>query len=265
MFRSYFHYLILPCLAILLVGAYVRLCQAAELELTLKYEGSYDADFTNPVAIDPLNPPTALDATDMHGFSVWLELKDPLPNEDFAGVILDVVKGNGVIPAWFRGGPDYTGSFPQVDPNGSLPPGPLSVFSENLDAGKGNGAHDLARIITFTSDVAASAAAQTGESGPSLLGEFWVAGDVWSVDDETNALVPRLALAYGASAWADPWATYVDGQLEVYGPDSLTYGGFAYEDGTMAAAIVSRSVPEPASLVLASLAALGTLGLVRRH
>lgn len=225
--------------------------RAAELTLTLSYLGSNTADFSNPYVLDICRDADQfpIDPTDIHDFAVWMELTDTAPGEDFEAVQFDVNLGAGAAPADFGGASQWTPNNPLVDPVGVPPPAPL--FFENADIGTSD--HDLVRIAALTNTASLPYVAEPGESGPFLLGDFWVTGDVWSVViGPSTELSPNIALAPNGIL---PWGLWVDGVGVAQPASSFHHGGFVHPN----------CVPEPASCLLAGLAVLGLATVLLRE
>ena len=227
--------------------------RGAELTLTLTYLGSNKPDFSSPFVLDLCGDldQAPLEPTDIHNFAVWMELTDTAPGEDFQAVQYDVDLGPGAAPADFGGSSQWTANNPLVDLNGPLPPGPASLFSDNRDIGSSD--HDLIRILSLIGSRDQAAEVQAGEGGPFLLGDFWVTGNVWSVlIGPSSELSPNIELTPNGGL---PWGIWT-GEIAVAQPDSsFHYGGFVHPG----------CVPEPASGLLAALAALGLASSVRRR
>jgi hypothetical protein len=141
-------------LAAVVVACCVASTQAANMNLTVDYAGSYDSAF-NPL---PGSPPAPLNSQNAphsglpgavhvpgayHAFDVFMTITGLPAGEDFQTVQWDMVLGPGVTPSDF--------GYVAVDPPYQYdPPGPAALqplFTQNGDAGADTG--DLARITVI--------------------------------------------------------------------------------------------------------------------
>jgi hypothetical protein len=225
--------------------------RAAQLNLHLQYDQSYKSDFSPAgYSLAELRPCDCdvVDPTDIHQFSILLELTGALasPEESLQGVLLDVMLGPGLAP---YAPATYGAVFPNptFDPPG--PPPPVALWTTNEDSGP----DDLLRIAGITSNTAAHGL-DPGETSLAELGDFFVTWDTVAGPLTSLKLIP-------AAGTADPWALWV-GALGV--PQTpLNMAGSNNPNGPSGG--FELLCPEPTSLTLAGLAALGLMGVVRRR
>jgi len=240
-----------PLATALLVLCFSTVVSAAQLQLSIGYDVSYLPDFSEaPYSLADCWPsvPPPVSPNDIHQFSLYAELigATDAPEQSLNGLLADIVMSPGVNP--------YAGiSYAAVAPNPVFdppPPGPLgggarSLYTTNAD----QGAQDLVRIAVLTDQLAAHGF-DPGESGPTLVGNFFVQWDI-GIDP-----LATLYAAPAASAPVDPWAIWE-------GSDSVVPPAQDFLSSNVIR--MWNYCPEPSSFVLFGLAMLGMTGMLPRR
>jgi hypothetical protein len=229
----------LGCIAAVAMTMHISVpAAAAELELSLRYLGSYDSSFAPKKPVLCPDCISMAEPDDYHAFGVYMRLLDALPNEDFQAVQFDIDLGPGLSPADFGG---WIGNDVQFDPPGPVPP--TSIWMDNLDAG--SNPNDFVRILALSNNSAAMAALQLGEADPFLLGTAYVEWD--TISSSTISIEPN---------GLDNWGTFIGGVPTAHFASSFSEGPADFFSACI--------IPEPASIGMALLAAIVALGLPLR-
>jgi hypothetical protein len=204
--------------------------QAANIELTIDYAGSYDSTLT-PL---PGSPPAPLFSQNAphpgapfaihvpgasHRFDVYMAITGAAAGEDFQSVRFDFQLGPGVTPADLG----YVGEFPLVDPPGPI--GNAPVYSQNGDAGPA--IIDLKFITVIAnsaSNHARTHAAHPGEADgtlgfPTKLGSAYVRWDGTFGPDNKSWVAVTATENY-----PDPWSTVIGDTGQPQNVASMSFG-----------------------------------------
>jgi hypothetical protein len=271
---------LLAGLAVVVALVGVVPASAAELWMSLQYAGSYTATFesTDYLLVDgavvdafdgvTVMPPGTVDPTDIHQFDIYYSVDpssppDPgapnpaqgwYPENSLQRLVVDVVLGPGLqqepaVP--YSPNPDPQAYDPP--PAGVTPGIPRVLYTENSDA-TGN----LQRIIA-TTDAFPAYGRDPGEFAPSMLGSFYLNWDGFtstSLSVQPAASEPTTPWALWSGGWIDTTSPYTHGCGTIVPMSRDTMSGSDWFD---------LVVPEPSSIALAILAAIGLVDLARRR